>query len=212
MFLVNRDGIILSASRRNVLATYKDKDGYVRTCAAYGGKTKHIAVHRAVAEVFVDNPNPEKFKIVNHINGIRDDNRPENLEWVDAKLNRQHSDVCGNWNCTGDNHSQALLTNQQVVAICNLLNLGLRVKDIADNFNVNRHVISQIKSGRSWRSVTEGRLNNLPERAETFSKSTCEWVKEQILRGSSDSDILSIAKTLNNIKLQKIKKLIECND
>ena len=49
------------------------------------GKVRTEKVHRLVAIAFIDNPNnlPE----VNHINHIRDDNRVENLEWVDHKEN-----------------------------------------------------------------------------------------------------------------------------
>lgn len=51
------------------------------------GKTYYV--HRLVAISFIDNPN--KYKIVNHRNGIKDDNRVENLEWCDHLKNMEHA-------------------------------------------------------------------------------------------------------------------------
>ncbi len=52
------------------------------------GKRYPKYAHRLVAEMFI--PNPENKKEINHINGIKDDNRVENLQWVTRSENMKH--------------------------------------------------------------------------------------------------------------------------
>lgn len=65
-----------------------DKDGYCSVNLVNCRKRTYARVHRLVCEAFLDNPN--HYKLVNHKNGIRDDNRVENLEWCDNSYNQWH--------------------------------------------------------------------------------------------------------------------------
>jgi hypothetical protein len=66
--------------------------GYPRVTLWKNKSKKTIRIHRLVALAWI--PNPDNLQEINHINGVRVDNRPENLEWVSPSQNRLHQYRC----------------------------------------------------------------------------------------------------------------------
>ena len=88
-YIITSEGTVFSCYSNKYLKLTKLNTGYIDVVLKVCGEKKHFSVHRLVAEAFLKNP--KNYKYVNHINGNKEDNRIENLEWMSQKENVEYN-------------------------------------------------------------------------------------------------------------------------
>lgn len=162
-YVPNENGLFVISSLGRVAKIIKgsklfltvmlNKDGYCYVSFCTYRLIRNKRVHRLVALAFV--PNPYNKPQVNHKNGVKTDNRVENLEWCTAKENIDHSIKNGlkKW-AVGEKCGTVVLNNKKVIRIKKMLIYGnLSHEKIADKFNVCRSTVSLINQGKTWKHI-----------------------------------------------------------
>lgn len=136
-------GFIISTKGKKpkILKNRYDKNGYV-VCYIRDentGQRKDYKIHRLVAEYFIDNPN--NCRVVNHIDGNKQNNNVNNLEWCTHTENNLHAYR------TGLTHSKKCpilcTTNNTVYA---------SQKEASDALNISRACILKVLKREAYSS------------------------------------------------------------
>jgi hypothetical protein len=88
-YSITEDGNVWSHNYNRWIKGHKNWAGYIRVTLSNNGKAKAYSVHRLVAITYIENLYNKEY--INHINGIKDDNRVSNLEWSTPTENTRHS-------------------------------------------------------------------------------------------------------------------------
>ena len=123
------------------------RQGYHQVYLVDGTRRKPLCVHRVVAAAFIG-PCPDGV-CVNHKNGLKDDNRFDNLEYVTPGDNNRHAFRTGlKPRPFGEMNHQAKLSDLQVSEIRNLYRAGgVFQRELAERFKISQAHVSSIVRG-----------------------------------------------------------------
>ncbi|WP_304576732.1 NUMOD4 domain-containing protein [Romboutsia ilealis] len=156
-YTINNFGNIYSIRSKKYLKPFTDRDGYKRIeLTVKKNVTKKFYIHRLVAGTFVEGFSEER-NIVNHKNGIKDDNFEYNLEWVTNSENDKHA-----FRAKLRRPTNVVFERKHVIIVCKLLERGLSNKEIlkyltgSDNIYDNKNIylfIWRLRRRESWNDI-----------------------------------------------------------
>ena len=137
------------SGKTQIMKLTVNKKGYHIITLSKDNKIKTFEVHRLIAETLI--PNPDNKPQVNHINGIKTDNRVENLEWLTQSENSRHAINTGLFLPNrGEKSGKSKLKEEDIKYIRNSVESK---KQLSIKYNVNISTINRIINGKRWKHL-----------------------------------------------------------
>lgn len=136
-----------------IMSPATSSHGYITPCLTDSfGKEKSYMLHRLIAIAFI--PNPENKPFVNHINGIKSDNRIENLEWCTCYENTMHAlENKLRIPKSGESCNLSKMKAANVLELRNLYANGIPYRKLALMFNISNSASYNIIKRISWKHI-----------------------------------------------------------
>lgn len=153
MYLIYSDGRIFSKISNKFLKLPLDRYGYNKASLSVEKRRVYKTAHRLVAETFI--PNPENKPQINHIDGNKQNNFVENLEWCTNNENIQHALKNGLKKIIIPSYEiyNSKLEIEEVKFIRRLWKLGMNQKGIGDLLNKSHKLIHKVVNNKSYTDV-----------------------------------------------------------
>jgi hypothetical protein len=110
-------------------------------------------VHKLVAQHFVINPHPRKYKVINHKNSDRFDNSAVNLEHCTQAMNVAHSNEKNGLYNSGEKNKSSKLTDQDAKNILKEYKPKKGLIGIARKYKVHKSTILGIINNTAWKHI-----------------------------------------------------------
>lgn len=156
---VRRVGAKGGVTPGKIIQAHPERGGYLRVLMRDAPRRKHVLVHRMVALAFLGHPPGQVGRgrldfQVNHKNGIKTDNRPDNLEWVTHLENKRHGVGLGLF-ARGEDRASAKLTDEKIREIRARYAAGeVGAPTLGREYGVSTHYVQNIIRRRRWAHVT----------------------------------------------------------
>lgn len=135
--------------REKILKPKETTRRYLRIALFKEGEEKSFPVHRLVMLAFVGPSNLQ----VNHKNGIKSDNKLENIEYCTRSENMIHAYAAGlKIPIKGEKHYASKLTRSCAERI-KYGHQGVSQKEIAEIYGISLCTVSRIRSGKKWKHI-----------------------------------------------------------
>lgn len=162
-----------------------NKKGYPEV-RFYKDRSHTRLVHKIVASAFMIKP--KHCTQINHKNGVKTDNRLENLEWVTQSKNQLHAYKLGlQPSRAGENNNNTTLKNEEVTNLKEFYNSGKTIKEISKITGISIQIIRNIMYGRTWKTNSVKLLKR-----DDRSNKSIESI-EKIIRTKQSKGILGVA-------------------
>lgn len=148
-YLISDSGVVIKSSSGRAMSQHVCNHGYPYVFLTKQKKRYIKKVHRLLMEAFV--PNPENKATVNHINGIKTDNRLSNLEWATVAENVRHA-YANNLGKPpkGEHHCCAILTED---AVRDIRKYKHTHKHYSLKYGVTEGAILRVIHRKTWKHI-----------------------------------------------------------